>query len=67
VLIGVGGVFTAADAYEKIRSGASLVQLITGMIFMGPQQIGLINKELAELLRRDGYRSVSEAVGSVAR
>lgn len=64
VLIGVGGVFTAEDAYKKIILGASLVQLITGMVFMGPQQIGLINKGLAELLRKDGYRNVKDAIGA---
>ncbi|OGN34074.1 MAG: dihydroorotate dehydrogenase (quinone), partial [Candidatus Yanofskybacteria bacterium RIFCSPLOWO2_02_FULL_47_9b] len=67
VLIGVGGVFDAADAYKKIRLGASLVQLITGMVYVGPQQIGVINQGLAELLRRDGYRSVGEAVGTLTR
>lgn len=64
VLIGTGGVFTAEDAYEKIRSGATLVQLITGMIFMGPQQIGAINAGLVRLLRRDGYANLHEAVGT---
>ncbi|MFA6297338.1 MAG: dihydroorotate dehydrogenase (quinone), partial [Candidatus Paceibacterota bacterium] len=63
VLVGSGGVFSAEDAYRKIRLGASLVQLITGMIFEGPQLIGQINKGLAELLKRDGFNSVSEAVG----
>ncbi len=62
LLIGVGGVFTAEDAYKKIKLGASLIQLITGMVFMGPQQIGVINKGLAELLKRDGYHHISEAV-----
>jgi dihydroorotate dehydrogenase subfamily 2 len=66
ILIGVGGVFTAEDAYKKILLGASLVQLITGMVFMGPQQIGLINKNLAKLLRRDGYKNISEAIGAKA-
>ena len=66
VLIGSGGVFTAEDAYRKILFGASLVQLITGMIFMGPQQIGLINKELAELLKKDGYSNVRDAIGALA-
>ena len=66
VLIGVGGVFTAEDAYEKIRLGASLIQMITGMVFMGPQQIGIINKELAELLKRDGYKNIQEAIGTKA-
>jgi len=43
--------------------GASAVQLITGMVYMGPAQIGVINRELARLLKRDGYSSVAEAVG----
>lgn len=62
-IIGVGGIFSAQDAYEKIQRGASLVQLITGMIFEGPQLIGAINKELVQLLERDGYTSIQEAVG----
>ena len=65
VLIGSGGVFNAEDAYRKILFGASLVQLITGMIFMGPQQIGLINEELTKLLKKDGYRDIKDAVGAL--
>lgn len=64
VIIGTGGIFTAEDVYEKIRRGASLVQLITGMVFQGPQVIGEINRGLAELLRRDGFSNISQAVGS---
>jgi len=63
ILVGVGGVFTALDAYKKIKLGASLIQLITGMIYMGPQQIGVINEELAELLKKDGHKNISEVVG----
>jgi dihydroorotate dehydrogenase len=63
VIIGCGGVFSAKDAYKKIRLGASLIQLITGMIFEGPQLIGEINRGLADLLKRDGFKNVSEAVG----
>ena len=66
MLVGVGGVFTAEDAYMKVRSGASLVQLITGMVYMGPQQIGVINAGLAKLLRKDGYHTVAEAIGKLA-
>lgn len=66
IIIGTGGIFTAEDAYEKIRRGASLVQMITGMIFQGPQVIGEINRGLAELLRRDGFKNIKEAVGSGA-
>jgi len=51
VLIGCGGIFSAADAYRKIRLGASLLQMITGMIFEGPQIMSEINRGLAELLR----------------
>lgn len=64
VIVGVGGIFSAEDAYEKIKRGASLVQLITGMIYQGPQLIGEINKGLDELLKKDGYRNISEAVGT---
>lgn len=64
VIVGVGGVFSAQDAYEKIKHGASLIQLITGMIFEGPQLIGKINHDLAELIRKDGYKNISEAVGT---
>ena len=63
VIIGCGGIFTAEDAYQKIKCGASLVQLITGMIFEGPQLIGEINQGLVELLKKDGYKNVAEAVG----
>ncbi|MEK7481329.1 MAG: quinone-dependent dihydroorotate dehydrogenase, partial [Patescibacteria group bacterium] len=64
VLIGSGGVFSAEDAYEKIRRGASLIQLATGMIFQGPQLIGEINRGLVALLCRDGFFHIREAVGS---
>ncbi len=64
VIIGCGGVFTGADAYEKIKRGATLIQMITGMIYEGPSQIGNINKELATLLKKDGYKNIKEAVGS---
>jgi dihydroorotate dehydrogenase len=65
-LIGVGGVASAADAYAKIRAGASLVQLYTALIFAGPALIGDIKTGLAEFLRRDGFASVGEAVGADA-
>ncbi|MFA6535880.1 MAG: quinone-dependent dihydroorotate dehydrogenase [Candidatus Paceibacterota bacterium] len=64
ILVGCGGIFTAEDAYFKIRQGASLLQLITGMIFEGPQLIGQINQELVKLLRNDGFENISEAVGA---
>jgi dihydroorotate dehydrogenase len=64
IIIGVGGIFSAADAYEKIKQGASLVQLITGMIFEGPQLIGDINRGLVTLLEKDGYTNIAQAVGA---
>jgi dihydroorotate dehydrogenase len=67
VIIGIGGVFTAEDAYGKIRRGASLVQLVTGMIYEGPQVIGEINRGLVALLERDGFKSVADAVGAAHR
>lgn len=62
-LIGVGGVSTAHDAYRKIKSGATLVQLYTGMIYRGHNIAAQICLELAELLRADGFVSISKAVG----
>lgn len=66
VLIGLGGVFTAEDAYEKIKAGASLVQMVTGLIYGGPMAVRRINRGLVELLARDGYATVAEAVGKGA-
>lgn len=62
-IIGCGGVFTAEDAYHKIRSGASLVQVITGLIFNGPQLAAEINGGLLKLLQRDGFAKISDAIG----
>ncbi len=67
VIIGCGGIFSAEDAYAKIKAGASLVQLITGMIFRGPQLISDINRGLARLLEQDGFSSISDAIGSENR
>lgn len=64
VIIGVGGIFSAEDAYKKIKLGASLVELITGMIFEGPQVISEINQGLVKLLQKDGYKNISQAVGT---
>lgn len=65
-LIGVGGVASARDAYEKIRAGASLVQLYSAMVYHGPDLIPTITAGLSDLLDRDGYGSVAEAVGTGA-
>ncbi|MGM0586461.1 MAG: quinone-dependent dihydroorotate dehydrogenase [Pseudomonadota bacterium] len=63
-LVGVGGVASGADAYAKIRAGASLVQLYTGMVYGGVSLAGRIARELDGLLARDGFASVAEAVGA---
>jgi dihydroorotate dehydrogenase len=63
-IIGVGGIFTAADAYEKIRAGANAVQIYTGFIYEGPAAVKLINRGLLRLMERDGFKSISEAVGA---
>lgn len=62
-IIGVGGVFSGEDAYHKIKAGASLIQLYTSYIFNGPPIVGKIKNELHEILKKDGFSSVSEAVG----
>ena len=66
-IIGAGGVFTADDAYLKIRSGASLVQIYSALIYEGPGVVKRINCGLLALLKRDGYRNVREAIGTAAR
>ena len=63
-IIGVGGVASGADAYAKIRAGASLVQLYTALVYQGPGLIDAIKRDLAELLEADGFKSVGEAVGA---
>jgi dihydroorotate dehydrogenase len=63
-VIGVGGIASAEDAYARIRAGAVLVQLYTGLIYEGPGLVRAINRGLAKLLRRDGYMSVADAVGA---
>lgn len=63
VIVGVGGIFTAADAWEKITAGASLVQLYTGLIYEGVGVVRRINEGLRETLEREGFRSLDEAVG----
>ncbi len=66
-LIGVGGVSGGADAYAKIRAGASLVQFYSGMVFEGPAFIGRVKRELAVLLKHDGFTNVAQAVGADLR
>ena len=62
-LIGVGGISNGADCYQKIKSGASLVQLYTALIYSGPLLIKKIKSELTYLLKTDGYKNIAEAVG----
>ncbi len=63
-LIGVGGIASGADAYERMRAGASLVQIYTALVYEGPALVARIKRELAALLRRDGFAAVGAAVGA---
>lgn len=67
VIIGAGGVFTAEDAYQKIRLGASLVQIYTALIYQGPGIVKKICQGLVPLLNRDGFEHISQAVGTAHR
>jgi dihydroorotate dehydrogenase len=64
LLIGVGGISSGADAYEKIRAGASLVQLYTGLVYEGPGLVARIKRELLACLARDGFATIADAVGA---
>ena len=66
-IIGVGGIFDAQDAYEKIKAGANAVQIYTGWVYEGPGAVKRINKGLLRLLERDGLKHISEAVGRSVR
>ena len=63
-LIGVGGIASAQDAWARIRAGASLVQLYSAMVYAGPGLPRAINRGLVKLMRRDGFSTIAEAVGS---
>jgi dihydroorotate dehydrogenase len=65
-VIGVGGIFNAADAWEKITAGASLIQVYTGLVYEGPAIVGEIVQGVRERLREGGFRNLQEAVGSGA-
>lgn len=65
-LIGVGGIFTAEDAWEMISAGASLLQIYTGFIYEGPAIARKINDGLRRIVSREGFVSLDEAVGSRA-
>ncbi|MGG1551379.1 quinone-dependent dihydroorotate dehydrogenase [Paenibacillus ferrarius] len=62
-IIGAGGIFTAQDAYDKIRAGASLVEVYTALIYEGPGLLNRMNKGLQQLLKRDGFTHISQAIG----
>src|SRR5947209_10300424 len=62
-IVGVGGVFTAEDAWEKICAGAGLVQLYTGFVYEGFGVVRRINEGLAALLEREGFRTLDDAIG----
>jgi dihydroorotate dehydrogenase len=62
-LIGVGGISNGLECYEKIKAGASLVQLYTALTFEGPRLIYKILNELVNLRKTDGYKSIKEAIG----
>lgn len=62
-IVGVGGVFTGRDAFEKILAGASVVQIYTSFAWHGPPIVARIKKELQQLLEENGYKNVNEAVG----
>ena len=63
-LIGVGGIASGADAYAKIRAGASAVQLYTAMIYQGPDLVVRIKRDLSRRLRADGFSSIAEAAAA---
>ena len=65
IIIGCGGIFSGADAYEKIKRGASLVQLVTGLIYEGPGVVSKINKELVDLIQKDGYGRLADVIADV--
>jgi dihydroorotate dehydrogenase len=66
-IIGSGGVFDANDAWEKIISGASLIQIYTGFIYEGPGVARSINEGLGEILQREGFRKLDDAIGCAVR
>lgn len=62
-IIGVGGIFSGSDAYDKIKAGASLLQIATGFIYGGPGSIKKINKNLDKLLIKNNFKHISQVVG----
>lgn len=66
-IIGVGGIMSADDAWERICAGASLIQIYTGFIYGGPRLIRRINRGIAKRLRSEGFSSIRQAVGVAHR
>jgi dihydroorotate dehydrogenase len=66
-IIGVGGIFTAEDAWAMISAGASLIQIYTGFIYEGPSVVREINEGLRRIVSREGFVSLDEAVGCRAK
>jgi len=64
ILISVGGIDSADEAYRRIKAGASLVQILSGLVFHGPDMIMNINKGLVRLLKADGYTNITQAIGA---
>lgn len=65
-IIGSGGIFTSKDAYDKIKAGASMIELYSALIYKGPGVVKEIHAGLREALQRDGFRHISEAIGKEA-
>ena len=66
-LISVGGILDGKEAYERIKDGASLVQTYSGLVFEGPSMVRKINEELIELLKKDGFTNIKDAIGANLR
>ncbi len=66
-IIGVGGIVSGKDALDKIKAGASLVQVYTALMYHGPPLVKRIQREMEEILQEEGYNHVSEAVGRTHR
>ncbi|NEW08704.1 quinone-dependent dihydroorotate dehydrogenase [Paenibacillus sp. SYP-B3998] len=66
-IIGSGGIFTAEDAYDKIRAGASLIEVYTALIYEGPGLLSRLNEGLQALLKRDGFTHISQAIGTAQK
>ena len=64
VLISVGGIYNGKEAYERIKNGASLIQAYSGLVFEGPSMVRKINEEILELLAKDGFENIQQAIGA---